>query len=1008
MDFLKDKIKVTLRELDRHRKTLLTGVGGFTYLPCAPKTDNTLPPPNTTGFVPFTGEDWKIGRDSHAWFYKHLVLPQEYHGKQVRFQVLTGTRGWNVNNPQFIVYVDGELRQGLDVNHISLPLGDRGEYDLYLYAYSGALAQDLKFYPSVYVTDEAVEKLWYDLRVPYELLDCLNPLGKEYADILGYLNRAVNLLDLRVAPEGGFAESVRAADELLEKEFYGSWCHTQEKSVICVGHTHIDCAWKWTLAQTREKVQRSFSNVLTNMEAYPEYTFMQSQPLLYQYIKEEAPEVYEGIREKIREGRWEAEGAMWVESDCNLPSGESFVRQFLYGKQFFREELGVNSRVFWVPDVFGYTAALPQIMKKSGVDYFVTSKLSWNEKNRYPYDIFKWRGIDGSEVNAYFLTSQERIEPNRTDYRNRTNYNAHPTAKYITGTFDRMQQKNLTDTVLLPFGAGDGGGGPTRDDLEQVRRLSHGMRSCPQAKMGKVRAFLENLFDANRDNPYLPTWEGELYFELHRGTLTSIAKNKRNNRRSEFLLQDAEQLSAAASSLLGEAYPAEDLHNAWLTVLTNQFHDIIPGSSIDEVYQVSNADYEAVRTTGERIVREKLAALAGKIGTRGGVLVWNPHGCLHRGEVRVGDELVYVTDIPAKGWCVTEPVRGTGSVTVDARVMENAFFRVELDEHAVITRIYDKQNDREVLRAGAKGNRLVAFEDFPKDYDAWEISEYYTEKFWELDDVQSVTPVQDGVRAGLCVERKFLSSTVTQTIWLYEHTPKIDFETAADWHEHHLLLKALFDTDIHTARATCNIQFGNLERSTLKNTTWDTARFEVLAHRFADLSEGDYGVALMNDCKYGYSFGDGQIGLSLIKCATDPNPVADMGEHHFTYSLYPHAGSMEKSDVQALSYELNQPMTATEIWAQTGSLPERFSLVSVDRENVIPETVKLAEDGNGTIVRLYESTNSRTRVAVRFGIPAAQVTVCDLQENELESLPVQDGAVTLTVKPYEIVTLKVR
>lgn len=386
--------------------------------------------------------------------------------------------------------------------------------------------------------------------------------------------------------------------------------------------------------------------------------------------------------------------------------------------------------------------------------------------------------------------------------------------------------------------------------------------------------------------------------------------------------------------------------------------------------------------------------------------MYNPHTVAKAGHVRVNGELVYVKDIPAKGWCVTEPQRAVGSISVSESRLENEYFIVELDETCEITRLYDKKNDREVLKCGGKGNRLVAFEDIPFAHDAWEISEYYTEKSWKIDDVQSVKIIKDGVRSGLRVERKFLSSTVGQNIWLYENMPKIDFETDADWHEHHLLIKALFDTDIHANRATYNIQFGNIERSTTKNTSWDTARFEVCGHKYADLSEGNYGVALMNDCKYGYGIHDGVMGLSLIKCATDPYPEADIGEHHFTYSLYPHAGRVEDCAVEALSYEMNKPMLAMELGKQKGSLPETFSLVSVDKANVIVETVKQAENGSGTVVRMYESTNSKTACRVSIGVPVERVSVCDLQENELETLPVENGSVTLTVKPYEIVTLK--
>jgi len=1007
MDFLKEKISVTLAQLKQYRKLWHQRQEGFLYAECGYKTGHALPDITDPSFTEFKGEVWNIKADTHAWFYKHIVIPEKMVGKAVRLEVSTGNVDRDFYNPQFMVYVDGALVQGLDVNHKSVILGTGAEYDVYIYAYSGAISHDLKFLPSLYVTNELVEKLYYDMKIPFDLLECFNPISKEYADMLEYLDRAANFIDFRQAPNGEFMMSVLKADEYLENEFYAKYCHVQEISAICVGHTHIDCAWRWTLKQTREKVQRSFSNMMRLMDAYPEFTFMQSQPLLYQYTKEEAPLLYEEIKQRVKEGRWEPEGASWVETDCNLPSGESFVRQFLYGKRFFRDEFGVDSKVFWVPDVFGYSAALPQIMRKSGVDYFVTSKISWNEKNRHPYDIFRWRGIDGSEVNSYFLTSQERDVEHMNEYVNRTHYNARLRPRFVVGTYDRLQQKNLSSEVLLPFGYGDGGGGPTEEHMENVRRMSRGIRSCPNAKMGFVKDFLETLFEKNQGNDRVPVWEGELYFELHRGTLTSVARNKRNNRKSEFLYQNVEQLAITVNKLLDREYPQESIRDAWLTILTNQFHDIIPGSSIKEVYEDSDVDYARILKQGTDIQDDLLNTLAGNIDTRGGVMVYNPHSCVKSGNVRINGRLVYVDNLSPKGWCVTTPKEPDGSVNVSDGKIDNEYFTVEFNSNYVITRIFDKKNQREVLKEGGLGNKLVAYEDYPKAYDAWEISEYYVEKHWDIDNVSAVEKVCDGVRSGFKIERKFLSSVLTQYIWFYENSPKIDFETEADWHEDHLLVKTLFDTNVHAARATYNIQFGNLERPTVKNTTWDTARFEVCAHKFADLSEGNYGVTLMNDCKYGYSINDGVMGLSLIKCATDPNPVADEGRHVFTYSLYTHGGRLEDSDVQALAYELNEPLVAISIPEQKGSLPENFSLVSVDKSNIIVETVKKAEDSDAIIMRLYECTNSRTPCTLCFGIPVNVVSICDLGENELETVDVEDNRVRLVVKPYEIVTLKI-
>ena len=511
-------------------------IENITFCPSGYKSDNT--PPELSEFRPYQpGSDWGDGWDSHAWFHFRLNVPDEMKDRPVRLKINTDRRGWDADNPQFICYINGKMRQGLDTNHMHVFI-DPAEFEseVYLYGYTGPRIQKTKLFAEVTNVNETVEKLYYDVRVPFEMLDYLQTYSREYAEILDHLDRALSMLSLYNVPGEEFLLSVKRASDYMDKAFYTDYCSEQPSTTVCIGHTHIDCAWKWTLKQTREKVQRSFSTVIELMRRYPEYKFMSSQAFLYKNLKEEAPEVYAQVKEMIKAGRWECEGAMWVEADCNLSSGESLVRQVMYGKRFFKNEFGVDSKVLWLPDVFGYSAALPQILRKCGVEWFVTSKISWNDTNTMPYDTFKWYGTDGTAINTYFITCQDRGrgEPSRF-----ATYVGHTGSKMIAGTYNRYKQKELSREALLTFGYGDGGGGPTAEHLEMARRTAKGIPGAPNARMGFAYDFLKRLENRIDGNKNLPEWRGELYLEFHRGTYTTMAKNKKNNRKSEFLYQDA-------------------------------------------------------------------------------------------------------------------------------------------------------------------------------------------------------------------------------------------------------------------------------------------------------------------------------------------------------------------------------------------------------------------------------------------------------------------------------------
>ena len=680
----------------------------------------------------------------------------------------------------------------------------------------------------------------------------------------------------------------------------------------------------------------------------------------------------------------------------------------MHGKRFFREEFGTDSHIVWLPDAFGYSAALPQIMKKSGIDAFITSKISWNETNRMPYDAFLWQGIDGSEVFSYFLTAQkyQKDVPKQTI----TSYNGMLTPDFVYGAWDRFQQKEYASEVLLAYGYGDGGGGPTEEMLETQRRLSYGIPGMPKTKMAKTADFVSAIkqdFDTSaKEWNRLPKWVGELYLEYHRGTYTGMAKNKRNNRKSEFLYQTAEIFSTIAEARGVCRYAKNALDQGWEKILLNQFHDILPGSSIAKVYEDSDRDYDFIFKIGERVLQGALQALTASIHTEKEFIVFNPHSYPCSDIVTFGGKKMYVRDVPAFGWKAFDFVDKKSSVRVSANCIENEFYRVILDEKCNIVSCFDKEAQREITAAQGALNRISAYEDYPKTFDAWDINEYYIDKVWEVGNVQSVEEVSENCRAGLKITKRFGKSLIVQTVLLYDDLKRIDFETDVDWHEDHILLKAEFDLGIHTNELICDTQFGSIRRPTYRNTSWDRAKFEVCAHKWVDLTEANYGIALLNDCKYGHSANGNKLTLSLIKCATDPNETADQGHHTFRYALYPHNCSFDECDVMKEAYSFNNPLIAKKSASETGA-EEAFSFAHVTSDDVIIETVKKAEDGNGIILRMFESKNQRERIKVSFASKPAKAVICNLLEEEETELFIKDNGVELQIDPFEIVTVRI-
>ena len=758
-------------------------------------------------------------------------------------------------------------------------------------------------------------------------------------------------------------------------------------------------------------------------------------------MKKNAPDVYEQIKERVKEGRWEPDGGMFVEADCNIASGEALVRQFVHGQRFFKEEFGVDNEILWLPDVFGYSAALPQILQKCGIPYFMTTKISWNEFNKMPYDTFEWEGIDGSRVLTHFVPTRDYNKAaveGGTETEHFTTYNGYINPSQMKGAWARYSQKYLNEEVLCSFGFGDGGGGPTKDMLENQRRLAKGLPGMPRTKMSTAKEFFHVLDKHVTGKKYLPTWVGELYLEYHRGTYTSMARNKKFNRKAEFAYQNEEMYAMLDAQTAGGAYPEKELHEGWEVILRNQFHDILPGSSIKEVYDDSKAEYEGIFAENKALTDATLAHIAAGVkAPKHSLVVYNPNSAaaydlvtftvpkgmgepaVYDGETKLavqktadGAYVFFAAGVPGKGYKTytvkEEAADTTPTMEVSTKVMENEFFKVEYNEKGQFAKIYDKKAERDVLKPGEAGNVIVSYEDRPHNYDAWDVNNYYTEKFWDIDQVSAMEVVENGpVRACVKVERKYLDSTITQFIYLYHDIPRIDIKNVIDWKEHQIFVKDYFPIDVHTNEATFDIQYGNVKRDTHDNTSWDFAKFEVCHHKWMDVSEDGYGVSMLNDCKYGVGVRNGVIGMSMLKSAIHPNPEADKELHEFTYSIYPHQGGWREAGTVKQAYQINNPLTYSWKENEGGTLAPEYSLVSSDQDNAVIEVVKKAEDSDAVIVRLYECYNRRTPVTLIFGKELTSVVECNMMEEGADPVEFTGNQATFEMKPYEIKTLKV-
>lgn len=966
-----------------------------------------------------SGQRWG-GYDKIFWFKAEITLPEHLQGERIFLMPsLAKTSNLDVvpNYPESLLFIDGDAVQGIDKYHKGIFLAqkwlEKRSFTIYIRSWTGLRGElDYTFFGLDFFDVNPVAQKYYFLAK--NVLDTIEELDKNdiaNSRLLNILNDSYKKINFAYPRSQEYYVSIDEALTCLQEGLGKlNFLKREIPRVIVTGHSHIDMAWLWRVLHTREKAQRTFATVLNLMEEYPEYTFIHSSPCLYKYLKKDYPELYEKVKEKIKEGKWEATGGMWVESDSNISPAEFLIRQILFGKRFLREEFGVDSKVVWLPDAFGYTYSLPQIIKKSGMKYFATTKISWNEINRFPFDTFWWKGIDGTKILAHFITT-----PDENNYF--YTYNGMLEPFTVQGIWDNYRQKDINEELLLVFGWGDGGGGPTFEMLENYEA----MKQIPvlyDIEMGSVEKYFDRL-EKRIQNENVPVWDDELYFELHRGTYTSQAFIKRDNRKSEVLYHNAEFLNSVAKSLFDDyEYPKDSLNEGWELLLLNQFHDILPGSSIREVYEDARKDFEKIKEIANNEIRKATSLISNHIKTQEDSVVLFNTTNFERDELIESENggKAVIKGIPPLGYKtvslseIEESNSENEKIKVSRDIIENKFYIIEFNERGQIKRLYDKENQREVLEEGKCGNVLQAFEDRPYFFDAWDISPYFNEKMMEVTDLVEVEVEEsDDYRGILKFTWEFYKSKIEQRVIVYNHSRRIDFDTKIDWKEKQILLKAAFPVNIRSTKATYNIQFGNIERSTTNNTSYDIAKFEVPAQKWADLSEGNYGVSILNDCKHGYDIKDNIMRITLLRSPVDPDETADRTEHRFVYSLLPHDKTWREAQVIEEAYKLNFPVIVEKIdMNKKGKFPNSFSFFKISDSDIIVETIKKAEDDNSIIIRVYESKGNRKQgVSLTFYKNIKNAWETNLIEEEGKQISFEDNKIVFNINPYEIKTFKV-
>lgn len=982
------------------------------------------PPTQFENWENFTlGDQWS-GRDFYLWIQKRITIPEQ---SNLMFLFDFGKTGGGYNEGfESLLFINGEPFQGVDTNHQEVfldeaLLGQEATISLRLWSgLEGGGPEQTQFHKfkraELVELDNETDGLYYLSDIVLKTIEQLDENNPTRYQLLDVLNRAYLKIDWSYPGDENFYVTLKVAADYLSEQI-----DKMEKdnpiSITAIGHTHIDVAWLWRLKHTREKAARSFSTVLKLMERYPDYIFLQTQPQLYKYIKSDYPEIYAKIKERVAEGRWEVDGAMWLESDCNIPSGESLTRQILHGSKFIQEEFNQNVNYLWLPDVFGYSWALPQILKKSGIDTFMTTKISWNQFNRMPHDTFVWKGIDGSKVLTHFVTTPEPKSLENWAYDWFYTYNGQLEPSTVLGAYRGYRDKDINSNLLISYGFGDGGGGVTRDMLENRRQMDR-VSALPKVRNGRAKEYFEKLQETFKETDhYVHEWDGELYLEYHRGTYTSQSFVKKMNRKTELNLRELEILYSF-SEMNGNHYPKEELFENWEVLLRNQFHDIIPGSSIKEVYQDHREEFKAVEQSINKLY-QKLnedtdeLLLINTSGWNKNSLVKLPDNCalsyqddkstIYEVVAAQGENYLHISEFKALSELHLKPINNSTNIgKTTALIKENSvetnYYSLEWDKNGHFTTLFDKENNREVLKG--KGNVLQIFEDKPKDFDAWDIDIFYQEKMIEIPFDSFEISQNNSLFVEIIFIAKIGTSKLSQKVRLYQHSRRIDFINNVDWKERQKLLKVSFDVDIRATEATYDIQYGNVKRPTHWNTSWDMAKFETVGHQWADLSERDYGVSLLNDCKYGYDIKGSQIRLSLLKGGIYPDPTADIGLHEFTYSLYPHNSDPISGKTVEEAWEINSPITVLK--RKTSLLPK---ISTQSTGGVAIDALKKAEDGKGWILRLHDYSGGRSQftLTTNQNMLWNDTNLMELNENQA----IQDN-LDIKIKPFEVKTIRLQ
>ena len=872
----------------------------------------------------------------------------------------------------------------------------------YDFSFSGA---------DICVKNDEIAEFYFDLEALIELEDSLPDTSFRKAELIDALYEVHNSVYYSYDDAGAelFLDGMRKARPFVKKALAEKNGPEAPKAYI-IGHSHMDTAWLWHVGETVKKCARTYSNQINLMEQYPEYKFIQSSACHSDFIREFYPELFKRIQRAVKDKRYEPNGGVWVECDCNITSGESMVRQFLWGQRFTREYFGYTANCFWLPDTFGYSAAIPQIMKGCSVDYFMTTKIGWNDTNVFPYDTFRWQGIDGTCVFTHFNRTHLTPTPDE--------FIRHTTA---VGRGVGIKEKTVNDKVFISYGYGDGGGGPQFEQIEAARR-THDLNGCPKTEYMFAGDFMKEL---ERTSKYPETYKGELYLELHRGTLTNQHQIKRNNRKAELALRELEYFTVCDALKNGVPASDEKTHPLWKTLLLNQFHDILPGTCIPRAHKESKEQTSRVISTSKALTAEYTSG-SGNFVTLTNTLSFTRNDPVfvkvkkgymlenvpaqQRYENLDGENVIIASgiEIPAFSSVTLRVVKGSPEAkklpfSLKGSTLKTPFAKLKFDKSGCISSFYDTAAQRELKGDGYALNTFLVAEDVPLSWDNWDLDADIETKFKPASELVSRETVSEGEAAVIIRSTYKLTdkSSVTQDMMFFAATPEVRFDTLMHWNDDHRFLKAAFDTSVTADEARCEVQFGFVKRPTTRNNSIEKAKFEISNHKYTDISESRYGVSLLNDCKYGISANGGSLRLSLHKGGTRPDFTGDHGEHRVTYSLLAHNSPFSAESVTRPAYELNIPVTVSDGEYRASQL------IVPEQSDIIVESIKPCEDAQKAfIARLYECEGAYTHTGISVFDGAKKVEVTNMLEEPTGEIIAPDNAV-LTFRPFEIKTLKI-